>query len=323
MRVGLWASILLASSLGLAQNCTSYVVAAPVNPDTSEIMGDLKAADFEASLGDTPLTVVNAKENLHSRVLILVESTTVAELNGLIRPPLPRNSGINQGIVSILNTAIQQPGDQPIAFGVFAERTAFSQGFLVNPQDREASVKNLMAQIPSLGQQAFLLDALHDSLRIFGTYQPGDTILLVADVPKDQSHLKERDVENEFVRSGVRLVFVNNPYDMLQKATAAGPTIVKGMNANLMDLVSVTGGIYTADFVRSHMQANGLYNGVSNPNVVQFGASSYLLEISLPNNLDKPKKWKLKLRKPGLNAHNQSTLLYPAKLPPCNTVTTP
>lgn len=55
MRVGLWASILLASSLGLAQNCTSYVVAAPVNPDTSEIMGDLKAADFEASLGDTPL----------------------------------------------------------------------------------------------------------------------------------------------------------------------------------------------------------------------------------------------------------------------------
>lgn len=280
-------SILLISSWGVAQNCSTYLLATPVNPDTAEFISGLKAEDFEASLDNSLLPVVKATESYHNRTLILAEAT---------------NKGVDQMTAAILNDELGASTGQPIALGVFAERAVFTREFSTNPEERKAGADQLVSQLPSIGKRAAVYEALHQALQVFGKHQTGDTIMLLGVGVDHGSHRKLGDIEEEFVHSGTRL-FAFNWYELWRE----------GLFSYLTDFAAMTGGAYSGnDLFRNRKHA---------VNFAQLASTGYLLEINLPSSMDKAEKWKLRLRGAQAKAYKNAVILYPTKLQPCNTTT--
>lgn len=278
-------SILLVPFWGVAQNCVTYLLATPVNPDTSEVIAGLSAEDFEARLDNSLLSVVKATESYHNRILVLAEAT---------------NKGVDEVTAAILNGALVAFTEQPIAMGVFAERAVFTRGFSTNPEERKAGADQLISQLPSIGKRTALYEALHQALQVFGKHQTGDTIILVGVGADNGSHRKLGDIKEEFLRSGTRL-FVFDRYNPGRES----------LFSQWMDFAAMTGGIYSGDSSRgAHM---------GEVNMAQLASAGYLLEINLPGNMDKPGKWKLRLRGAQAKAYKNAVILYPTKLQPCNT----
>lgn len=297
MRTHLLISILLVSSWGVAQNCVTYLLATPINPDTAGIISGLRAEDFEASLDNSLLPVVKATESYHTRTLVLAEAT---------------NKGVDQMTAAILNGALGAFTEQPIALGVFAERAVFTREFSTNPEERKAGADQLISQIPSIGKRTAVYEALHQALQVFGKHQTGDTIILLASEPDNGSHRKLGDIEEEFVHSGTRLFALSWLFAYPIPLVFANGTM-GSHGAGLTDFAAMTGGTYSS---------NDLFrNRKHTVNFAQLASTGYLLEINLPSNLDKPGNWKLRLRGAQAKAYKHAVILYPTKLQSCNTTT--
>ena len=296
VRTHLLIGFLLVSSWGVAQNCVTYLLATPINPDTSGTISGLKAEDFEASLDNSLLPVVKVSESSHARTLVLAEAT---------------NKGVDQLTAAILNNAIGASTEQPIAMGVFAERAVFTREFSTNPEERKAGADQLIAQLPSVGKKAALYDALHQALQVFGKHQTGDTIIVLSSEPDNGSHHKRDEVEEEFVHSGTRLFAFDMYASTLPIIFIGGPIRTHG--AGLTNFAAMTGGAYSG---------NDLFRNFKHPvDLAQLAATGYLLEINLPSNMDKPGKWKLRLSGAQAKAYKHAVILYPTRLQPCNTTT--
>lgn len=289
MRPVLWLSLLLASSLAVAQECTTYVVAAVLDRTTGEEIDNLKIADFTARSGSTVLPVVSAERNFSNRLLVLLETDGAAS-----------NDKLGAEVNTIANLARQAPEGKPVSLGLYAERAVFTKDFNPNEKERTAEINGVIEEANALGERVALFDALHEALTHFGSHQPGDTVLLVADPYDDSSHRSAGEIEKEFVATGTRLaVMLRQPLSRVSRDFMWSRHDRE--KTTFEQLTARTGGSYT----------------IFGAHLFRFPWKGYMLGVQLPPGVHTRGKWKLKLTGSAPVAGRHPKLYFPERLPAC------
>ncbi len=268
MRLVIAVFALLLSSQGLAQECTTTVLASFYDQLTKDEIETLKPGDLEIKINGKKLPVLSASRDFNNRLLILLETEGSA-----------KNEKLADLVTTVTQQARQAPAGKPVAFGVFAEKASFTKGFSSEPEMRTAAINEVIEGAPPLGKRVALWDALHEALALFGPHQPGDTVLLVGDPYDDSSHHSPQSVEKEFVASGTRLFMMRRTQgsrverDFLWQSHDLEKTVLARTTEETGGLLSV----YVASLIR-------------------FAWAGYMLEIKLPPGVSRPHKWKVQFR---------------------------
>jgi len=273
------------------QQCTSTVLVSFYDQLTTAEIETLKAEDIDARIGSASVPVLSASRDFHNRLLILVEMDGAAK---------------NEKLENVVDTVTQQartaPEGKPVAFGIYSEKALFTKDFQADPQNRAKTINAVIEEESTLGKRVALWDALHEALGMFGPHQPGDTILLIGEPYDDASHHSAAEIEKEFIVHGTRLFIMRRAHAShvdrdfmwssheLEKAT-------------LEKITQETGGLIS-EYV---------------PSLIRFAWDGYILELKLPTDMNKPRRWKVKFRGNAAVAHHKTNFYYPALLPPCQT----
>lgn len=294
MRRVFWLSLLLASSLAAAQECTTYVVVAAIDHTTGEEIDNLKLDDFVAKAGNTLLPIISADRKFSNRLLVLVEADDAQ-----------RNDKVGDEVDTITQLARQAPDGKPILFGVYADRALFTKDFSSDAKERTAEINGVIEEASDLGKQVALFDALHEALARFGTHQPGDTIMLIGDPYDDNSHRSADDIEKEFIASGTRLaVMLRQPLSRVSRDFMWSRHDREQASFEL--LTARTGGSYT----------------IFGPHLFGFPWKGYMVGVKVPKTVHGSRKWKLKLTPKAPIGEHHPKLYYPDLLPACVNSTT-
>ena len=289
MRLVITVFALLLSSQGLAQECTTTVLASFYDQLTKDEIETLKPGDLEIKINGKKLPVLSASRDFNNRLLILLETEGSA-----------KNEKLADLVTTVTQQARQAPAGKPVAFGVFAEKASFTKGFSSEPEMRTAAINEVVEGAPPLGKRVALWDALHEALALFGPHQAGDTILLVGDPYDDSSHHSPQSVEKEFVASGTRLFMMRR---------TQGSHVERDFLWQSHDLEKMV-------LARTAEETGGLLS-VYVASLIRFAWAGYMLEIKLPPGMSRPHKWKVQFRGEAAQTHRKTNFYYPALLPPC------
>jgi len=289
MRLVIAVFALLLSSQGLAQQCTTTVLASFYDQLTKDEIETLKPSDLEIKIDGKKLPVLSASRDFNNRLLILLQTEGSA-----------KNDKLAELVTTVTQQAREAPAGKPVAFGVFAEKATFTKGFSSQPEMRTAAINEVVEGAPPLGKRVALWDALHEALTLFGPHQPGDTVLLVGDPYDDASHRSPETVEKEFIASGTRLFMMRRTQgsrverDFLWQNHDLEKTVLARMTEETGGLLS----LYVASLIR-------------------FAWAGYMLEIKLPPGMGRPHKWKVQFRGDAAETHRKTNFYYPARFPSC------
>jgi|SRR5579864_1440284 len=294
MRQVFFAALLFFAAPSFCQDCTTSVVVNVFDDNLHIDVQTLKADDFQARMDKNALTIVNTEQKYDSRLLVLVETDGSAD-----------DAKLQDEIDTITRMARQAPEGKPIAFGVYASRAVFTRGFIADPEKRNTEIGEVIEQGNSLGKRVALFDALHEALQFFGKYQPGDTILLVGGPYDDKSSHSIADVKKEFLATGTRLMaMLRRPMSFVARDDFMFSTH-EPEKSLFLDFSEKTGG--------AHSQFD--------PRFFSFAWRGYMLEVKVPVQESKPRKWSLRLRGGVKAAFKHSRIFYPELLPPCHVAT--
>jgi hypothetical protein len=289
MRLVIAVFALLLSSQGLAQQCTTTVLASFYDQLTKDEIETLKPADLEIKIDGKKLPVLSASRDFENRLLILMET---------------EGSAKNDKLADLVSTVTQQareaPAGKPVAFGVFAEKATFTKGFSSEPEMRTRAINEVVESAPPLGKRVALWDALHEALALFGPHQPGDTVLLVGDPYDDASHRSPESVEKEFIMSGTRFFMMRR---------TQGSRVERDFLWQNHDLEKMV-------LARMTEETGGLLS-LYVPSLIRFAWAGYMLEIKLPPGVSRPHKWKVQFRGDAAYTHKKTNFYYPARFPAC------
>jgi len=290
----LWLSLLLLSSVAVAQECTTYIVVPVIDHETGQEIDNLKLADFSAQSGSMALPVVSAEHKFSNRLLVLLEADGIQS-----------NDKLDYQVKTITKMAREAEDGRPIAYGIYADRAIFTRHFSSDEKERTAEINSVIEQTSAMGKHVALYEALHEALQQFGQHEPGDTILLVGDPFDDASHRSADQLEKEFLRSGTRLaVMLRQPFSRVNRDFMWSNHEREKATFDL--LTSKTGGSYT----------------VYEEHLFGFPWKGYMLGVQIPNARRFPKKWKLKLSDSAPIEGRHPKLYYPEQLPGCATQAT-
>lgn len=289
MRLVIAAFALLLSSQGLAQECTTTVLASFYDQLTKNEIETLKTNDLEVKIDGKRLPVLSASRDFNNRLLILLETEGTA-----------KSDKLSDLVTTVTQQARQAPEGKPVAFGVFAEKASFTKGFSSEPEMRSAAINEVVESAPPLGKRVALWDALHDALALFGPHQPGDTILLVGDPYDDSSHRSPESVEKEFIANGTRLFMMRR---------TQGSRVER-------DFMWDNHALEKMVLARTTEETGGLLS-VYVASLIRFAWAGYLLEIKLPPGVSRPHKWKVQFRGEAAQTHRKTNFYYPARFPAC------
>lgn len=274
----------------LGQDCTTSLVVNVFDDRLRLDIQTLTAEDFQARMGDEPLTVVSSQQDYDSRLLVLVEADGT-----------DKDRKLSDVLDTVTRMARQAPEGKPVAFGLYADRTILTPNFSADPKQRIAEINSVVEESDNLGKRVALFDALHQSLQLFGEHQPGDTILLVGSPYDDKSNHSLGEVEKEFLATGTRLMaMLRRPMSRV----GSGDFMLNGHDKEkslFLDFAERSGGAHS-EF---------------DPNFFGFAWRGYMLEVKMPEHVRKPHSWSLKVRgvRDGLFKH--TFVFYPELLQPC------
>jgi hypothetical protein len=295
MRLVIGIFALLLSSRGLAQECTTTVLASFYDQLTKNEIETLKTDDLEVKIDGKKMPVLSVSRNFNNRLLILLETEGSA-----------KNDKLADLVSTVTQQARQAPAGKPVAFGVFAEKATFTKGFSSEPEMRTAAVNEVIESAPPLGKRVALWDALHEALALFGPHQPGDTILLIGDPYDDASHRTPESVEKEFIVNGTRLFMMRR---------TQGSRVERDFLWQSHDLEKMV-------LARTAEETGGLLS-LYVASLIRFAWAGYLLEIKLPPGMSRPNKWKVQFRGNAAQTHRKTNFYYPARFPACEHADTP
>jgi len=274
-----------------AQDCTTTVLVSFYDQLTTAEIQTLSAGDIEARMSGAELSVLDASRKFSNRFLILLQVEGTA-----------KSDKLEELVNTVSRQARTAPDGKPVAFGIFAQKSKFTKGFIDDPEKRNAAIGEIMEEEASLGKHVALWDALHEALAQFGPHQPGDTILLVGDPFDDSSHHSASEVEKEFVASGTRLF-------MMRRAHASRVDRDFMWNNHELEKTMLD---------RLTQETGGLLSEYV-PSLIRFAWAGYMLEVKVPAQMNHPRKWKVQLRGTAKYTHRKTNFYYPAVLPPCST----
>lgn len=286
--------LLVMSSYGMAQQCTTSVVVNAFDAKTKTSLRGLRASDFTASAGHDALTVDSVRPVFRNRVLVLLDVSGTTDAAS--------RTAILQNTTDYINGA---PQGMPVAFGAFADHAVFTSGFSSDPESLASSLQLVLKPAATLNGKSSLPNALHEALARFGQHRPGDTILLISNGNGRISKHQWSSLGREFAHHDIRLqLLMNSPIVTVTDSSSlfAAFAVADHMNSSLLKLANRTGGVLMG-FLNSEW-----YNAA---------ASGYLLEIRESQNT-KLKSWRLRVRNYEEEFGVKSVLFYPQQLPVCS-----
>lgn len=253
----------------------------------------LEAKDISVTAEGHPVSVVSLRQdNLTPRIVLLVDiSGSMAQGNGSEWGPGLFLSGFAFDAV---------PENSRVALGTFTDEAHFS-GF----EERNAIGQRLLAlkDIRPRGRTA-LYSAIEKTVSLLNPPHPGDAIFIVSDGGDDAGDVSEKTVQDELMKSGIRVFVFLVEHPRKTEAEQQG-------ELSLPDLARVTGGSsiqpqpgspWFKDMAAMEATLKAIRAQVQNP---------YWLDLQLQSAQPKPARLKITSTAKGLQ------LAYPHYIEPC------
>ena len=311
MRSALLLLLVLANCPAHAQECTQILPFNALDQKTGNIVS-LRPELLQARLGGLAVRITGIAPVEHRRVLVLVDkSGSMAPKNSLGSHQKETLEVTENTLAELLK---ELPNGVSVAYGFFNDKTVFTEGFFRDPEELQQAIAATREKLrkPDQGGTA-LFDALHQAILRFETPQPGDVIVLLSDGGENKSRLTEGEFEKEMRRSGVRLalLFLN------QHSTENSEPFV----GTIISLAEDTGGAVSSLDINDRSWADKKDVAANREAIRKFWTAEvlggYTLQVQVPANFKKAKKWKVQLNA-GTDAQlKHVTLKYPVKLEPC------
>jgi hypothetical protein len=218
------------------------------------------------------------------------------------------------------------PVDTQVALEIFDEKVVETLDF---GSGRAALAQKIIdlapgaKAVPSKSRQTALWDSLSKTVLLFGSSQPGDVVYLISDGGDNVSKTGPRQVENAFLRKGIRLfVFLLVSRSTLgylipdeEQGLRDLKRLAEASGGNLVGL-SRGGPLARLDFNLSKEERKVFASGarVLYAEMKEFSR----LEVNLPQRVDKTRSWNLQLNRSSNTSLKNLSLLYPHKLTPCS-----
>jgi hypothetical protein len=270
----------------------------------------LGRADFSARFRGKPVNITFAELDTHTRRIVILLDASGSMLADHWKPALDAADDLLTKV----------PVRIPIALAVFSDKVEKKVGFSQGRAAIEAELAALRARHKAMLKSephTALWDSVLDALGMFGTPHLGDVIYAITDGEDNKSKYDYGKVEQVLASSGIRLFALlplrgNLP---LTVEELTGPQ-------DLREAVAVTGGLLVSfGRIISPLQLSTKRDSSALPQpaldaLYREMAVFYRLDVELPEAVDKPRDWDLKLEAPGKNKKGWN-LVYPRKLMPC------
>ena len=281
----------VASGFAGAQQCTTSVAVNAFDARTKAAIHGLTPADFSARLNHSKLDVVSVEPVFRNRVLMLLDASggNAASLN------------------AVADLVREAPPGMPVAFGVFAEHTVLSRGFVSDSDQLNQAIDGVVARAAHIGTRSAIANSLTQSLQLFGAHRPGDTIVLIS---SGHAHLSEQNVralKNELRRHGTRLQLLFGLLPAAASSQDGAAQIFSPWN------VAVS---FDSALIRLAKSTGGVLMGFMNSEWTEVATSGYMLSLNVPANVHRGDNWSLQMRAAG-NDVPPADLFYPEQLAPC------
>ena len=290
------------------------------NEDGKNLRG-LEAKHFRGQLRGRPVQILSAEEAPTHRVVMLYD------ISGSMVNSRPAARLVAERFLALM------PPQVPLAFLSFAleihERITFNadRSQLLS-QVRTLEVPRCDRHAPRGACDTALFDAVSQAADLFGHAQPGDSIVLITDGGENASRLNKLQIRQKLSDTGLRLFcfFVLEP---LEEGLSSREEL-EG-NGQTVELSRTTGGevyIFNAKEVmhfaqewppRERASAQQRLESLLTPieTMVREMNGFYVLEIRLPEPLEKAHGWKLEVVDPQTGKLDHHLILhYPSQLMP-------
>jgi hypothetical protein len=286
----------------------------------------LSRANFSARFRGKPVNITFAELDTHTRRIIILLDASGSMLTERWKPALDAADDL----------LMKVPARIPVALSVFSDRVeskvSFSQGRAAIGAELTALRRGRKA-LPKGERETALWDSVLDALEMFGTPHLGDVIYAITDGDDNKSKHDYRKVEQALASSGVRLfAFMEDEVEV--RPDLAGAMVLVGDN-HFREAVKGTNGFLVStgrgEFpINLKAEPDGLF--AQQAAVMEAARSRlprealdalyrqmevfYRLDVELPEAVDKPRDWDLKLEGSG-ESKKVWNLVYPRKLMPC------
>lgn len=263
-------------------------------------------------MGELSVRITGIMPVEHRRVLVLVDkSASMAPKNS----PGSHQKEVLEVTEDTLTELLKElPEGVSVAYGFFNDKTVFTEEFFRDSKELQQAIADTRQKLQKPDQRGTaLFDALHQAILRFETPQPGDVIVLLSDGGENKSKLTEGEFEKEMRRSGVRLamLFVN------QHSTDYAEPFVR----TIINLAEDTGGAVSSLDIDDFSWTSKRDVAANREAIRKFWTvevlGGYTLQVQVPANFKKAKKWKVQLNARANAQLKHVTLKYPAKLEPC------
>lgn len=290
----------------------------PVNVLTQDgkIVTGLDAASFRGSYRHKPVRILSTtRDEQPRRILMLLDSSG----------SMTEHRDDWTVVLNIADAVVtHMPPQTPIGLAAFAVKIDRSVELTSNRQKLEQELTELRRGsklFPKGPRKTALWDAIQSGLAMLGAPQEGDVIYVISDGEDNSSKTNPPVLERTLLSAGVRL-FALELYD-----AEFADEIMEGSTGpqHLVDFVTTTGGLPL--ILPRNQQAYGYALADKSGKPTLLGRSLALqlqqitaferLEIELPEPIDKPRDWDLKVTNLGEFKARNLTVVYPRKLLPC------
>ena len=278
-----------------------------VDRDGFPVQG-FSAEHFRASFRGQPVRILSAQvESRPRRIVVLLDASGSMQSTPSKWEMARRMAG---DLIALI------PAENSVALVTFGDKVYETVGFSQKPKEALEKIISLESPKPTkgkIGGRTALWDALLAALAMFGSPQSGDLIYVISDGGANVGRSSLRDVERAFLDSGTRAF----AFALVDFSAMRSPEETNGLS-NMKELTELTGGnliCVTVEYYAPRKHSDGVALGVRA--LYQQMISFYRLEIELPQDIDKPREWKLELV-PGMGFKPADfRVTYPRKLLPC------
>jgi hypothetical protein len=199
------------------QSCRSTILVTVYDDSTLKPVEGLTAADFHGSFKARELTIsaVSGPPSERRIVFVFDRSGSIIAPNQSVHLQSGKQRNMGEMLLQDALTAI--PNNSMVAFLAFSGRDSEQTGFLF-----PSSVPQKLAEMSEwkkpddkqkIGKTP-LWDSIDAALHMFSSHRQGDVMVVVSDGFDNFSRLREKDVRNDLIESGVELFafLVRDPY---------------------------------------------------------------------------------------------------------------